>query len=201
MKGLTIYSTVNQKFSQNSNKDPQTRLHNQIESSGRLKVFEKSSEAKKQGDLSSNTARLPRKKDDLMALTGNAPENSNFIILVNNNQEKSEPDNRLANDDGTLKVIEPRQMQRLINNFSENPDRRPTLPVKTRRKKSENIKLTETEIEILKLICYENTSKEIAEKVCLGRRTIEHYRRRILIKTDSPSPIALVKFALKNGFY
>ena len=201
MKGLTIYSTVNKELTQNSNKDLQTRRQNQIESSGRLKVFEKSSEFNTQRDLSNDPAQLLLKKDNLISLTGNAPENLNFILFVGNHQEKSEPEKEIDEDDCNLKVIEPRQMEKLINNFSENLDRRPTLPVKTGKKKSENVKLTETEIEILKLICYENTSKEIAEKVCLGRRTIEHYRRRILIKTRSQSPIALVKFALKNGFY
>ncbi len=57
--------------------------------------------------------------------------------------------------------------------------------------------LSEREIEILRLICQEFTSAEIAEKLFLSPLTIETHRKRMLHKTNSKSVIGLMKYAIK----
>ena len=60
------------------------------------------------------------------------------------------------------------------------------------------INLSEKEIKIIKLICKEYTSREIAPMLELSIRTIEYYRENIMLKVKSKSAIGIYKFALKN---
>ncbi len=66
-----------------------------------------------------------------------------------------------------------------------------------KNKLSEN--LSKREIEILKLICQENTNKEIAEQLFLSVRTIEGHRNRLLLKTNSKNTAGLVMYAIINN--
>ena len=59
--------------------------------------------------------------------------------------------------------------------------------------------LSKREIEILKLICEENTNKEIAEKLFISPRTVEGHRNRILDKTNSKNTVGLVIFAIEHS--
>ena len=59
--------------------------------------------------------------------------------------------------------------------------------------------LTEREREVLKHICDELTTSEIAEKMFLSPRTIEGYRNRLLEKTGARNTAGLVVYAAKNG--
>jgi len=71
--------------------------------------------------------------------------------------------------------------------------------VKSDKKIAENTKpLSEREIEILKLICDELTTSEIAEKLFLSPKTIETHRKNILKKTGVKSIVGLIKFAISN---
>lgn len=54
------------------------------------------------------------------------------------------------------------------------------------------------ELQVLKLICQENTAGEIAEKMFLSSRTVEGYRSRLLEKTNSRNIAGLVVYALKH---
>ena len=54
------------------------------------------------------------------------------------------------------------------------------------------------EIQIIKLICAELTSKEIAETLKLNRRTIEHHKERIQEKMDVQSSVGIAVFAMSN---
>ncbi len=56
--------------------------------------------------------------------------------------------------------------------------------------------LSEREKEVLKLICEEYTSKEIAEKLCLSSLTVDTHRKNLIDKLDVKSSIGLVKYAL-----
>ncbi len=58
--------------------------------------------------------------------------------------------------------------------------------------------LSKQEIEIIKLICEDKTSKEIANILSLSLKTIEFHRSKILRKTNSKNIAALVKYALHN---
>ena len=55
------------------------------------------------------------------------------------------------------------------------------------------------ELDVLKLICEEYTTLEIAEKLFITDRTVEGHRRKLLDKTDSKNVAGLVIFACKNG--
>jgi DNA-binding NarL/FixJ family response regulator len=55
-------------------------------------------------------------------------------------------------------------------------------------------KLTEREIEIIKLIKNGSSNKEIAEQLFLSPRTVETHRARILKKLDLKNSLSLVKY-------
>jgi DNA-binding NarL/FixJ family response regulator len=59
--------------------------------------------------------------------------------------------------------------------------------------------LTEREIEIIRLICNELSSQEIAEKLFIAPKTVETHRHNILKKLGLKNTVGLVKYALKNG--
>lgn len=60
--------------------------------------------------------------------------------------------------------------------------------------------LSERETEVLKLICEEFTTSEIADKLFLSPRTIEGYRNRLLEKTGAKNTAGLVVFAARQGY-
>jgi DNA-binding NarL/FixJ family response regulator len=59
--------------------------------------------------------------------------------------------------------------------------------------------LTEREKQILKLLCQEKTTKEIADEVFLSDRTIEKIRKNLANKLEVKGTVGLVKYAIKNG--
>ena len=62
---------------------------------------------------------------------------------------------------------------------------------------SEAVTLSERELEIVKLISKEFTSKEIANKLCVSIRTIEGHKERIMEKTKSKNTVGIVMYAAK----
>ncbi|HRC32391.1 MAG TPA: response regulator transcription factor [Bacteroidia bacterium] len=61
--------------------------------------------------------------------------------------------------------------------------------------------LTARETEIVKLICKEYTTPEMADKLFLSPRTIEGHRNSIMEKTHARNTAGIVVFAMKNGLY
>lgn len=59
--------------------------------------------------------------------------------------------------------------------------------------------LTVREKEVLSLIVKEFTSEEIADKLCISKKTIDNHRQHLLEKTNCKSTVGLVKFAIKSG--
>jgi len=59
--------------------------------------------------------------------------------------------------------------------------------------------LTTREKEVLSLIVKEYTSEEIADKLCISKKTIDNHRQHLLEKTNCKSTVGLVKFAIKSG--
>lgn len=57
--------------------------------------------------------------------------------------------------------------------------------------------LNQRELDVLKLICAEHTTNEIADKLFLSPKTIEGYRKKLLEKTGSKNVVGLVKYAIK----
>jgi len=81
-----------------------------------------------------------------------------------------------------------------------------TMAVLTEENQAEKDKLngphlTKKEIEIIKLICEEHTSIEIAGKLNLSPRTVETHRERILHKIRATNIAGLVVYAMQNDIY
>ena len=62
-----------------------------------------------------------------------------------------------------------------------------------------DVHLTEKEITILKLMCEEKSTKEIADMVDLSPRTVEAIRDKLKTKTGVKSMAGLVMYAVKAG--
>ncbi len=73
------------------------------------------------------------------------------------------------------------------------------------QKKGQNpwsmIALSEREVEILKLICHELSTKEIAEKLFISVKTVESHRTKIMEKIGCKNVIGMVIYAILNGLY
>ena len=57
---------------------------------------------------------------------------------------------------------------------------------------------TKREIEVLKLICKQLTTNDIAETLFISPRTVEGHRNNLLLKTESKNVASLVIYGLKN---
>lgn len=57
------------------------------------------------------------------------------------------------------------------------------------------------EVQILRLICEGNTSKEIGDIVRSSPRTIDIHRHNLLEKSNTTNTAQLIIFAIKNGIY
>ena len=73
------------------------------------------------------------------------------------------------------------------------------------RKPSGNRKLqqlfTQRELEIIRMICEEKTTPQIAGTLFLSPRTIDGYRKEILRKMRTHSSVGIVAYAVRNGLY
>lgn len=58
--------------------------------------------------------------------------------------------------------------------------------------------LTKRESEVLKLICNQKTTNEIAEELFISPRTVEGHRNNLLLKTESKNVAGLVVFAFQH---
>jgi DNA-binding NarL/FixJ family response regulator len=59
--------------------------------------------------------------------------------------------------------------------------------------------ISDREIEILELICKQQTTKEIADELSLSTRTVDRHRDSLLTKTNSRNVAGLVAFAIQNS--
>jgi DNA-binding NarL/FixJ family response regulator len=109
-----------------------------------------------------------------------------------------------------LKNADPEEIKRAIHAVFENDYYFNDLVSNTMLKKltqrnnsalkfKEVVKLNDRETEVLKLICQELTTAEIAGKIFLSPRTIEGIRTSLIEKTGVRNTAGLVLFALKNG--
>jgi DNA-binding NarL/FixJ family response regulator len=62
-------------------------------------------------------------------------------------------------------------------------------------------KFTSRELDIIKLICKQYTSREIAEALNLSVRTVEGHREKIQEKMDVKNSVGIVIYSIKNGLY
>ena len=66
-------------------------------------------------------------------------------------------------------------------------------------KQEDQVKLTERELEILKLIVQELNNAEIADKLFISVRTVDSHRQHILEKTGVRNAAGITRFALEYG--
>jgi DNA-binding NarL/FixJ family response regulator len=66
-------------------------------------------------------------------------------------------------------------------------------------KHDDDADLSDKEIQVLKLMCDEKSTKEIAEIVEISPRTVEAIRDRLKIKTGAKSTAGLILYAVKHG--
>ncbi|GAA3593420.1 response regulator transcription factor [Flavivirga amylovorans] len=68
------------------------------------------------------------------------------------------------------------------------------------KKKKENIKLTQREIDVITLIAKEFTTQEIADSLFLSKHTIESYRKNLIAKLGVRNLAGLTKYAIKMKY-
>jgi DNA-binding NarL/FixJ family response regulator len=61
--------------------------------------------------------------------------------------------------------------------------------------------LTKREIELLRLIYLQHSSKSIAQQLFLSASTIETHRKNILYKLGAHNTVGLIKYVIKNGLF
>lgn len=75
--------------------------------------------------------------------------------------------------------------------------------IATKKEKAKNnyhqLELSRREKDIVRLVCFEKSSSEIASTLSLGKRTVENYRYNIMRKTGSKNMAGFILFALKTG--
>ena len=72
---------------------------------------------------------------------------------------------------------------------------------KLQKGKSSTINFSDREIEILKLICAEFSTKEIAEKVFLSPKTVEAHRAKLMEKIGCKNVVGMVTYGILNGIH
>lgn len=81
------------------------------------------------------------------------------------------------------------KLEEIINKYS----------VKREVKDTEHTKLGYQEFETLKLICEGLQSSEIADKLCLSKRTIDKYRANLMRKFNVTNTAQLISYVYKNN--
>jgi DNA-binding NarL/FixJ family response regulator len=66
---------------------------------------------------------------------------------------------------------------------------------------TESVVLSEKEKDIIRMICEEKTTKEIAQCLYMGSRTVEGYRIKILEKMQVKSVAGIVIYAIKHKLF
>ncbi len=69
---------------------------------------------------------------------------------------------------------------------------------RTASARGEEIKISRREKEVLKLICEEFTTPEIADKLCISLNTVESHRSNLLTKLNVRNLAGLVRVAINN---
>ncbi len=59
--------------------------------------------------------------------------------------------------------------------------------------------LTPREAEVVKLVCQECTSTEIAKKLKISPRTVENHRKKIMVKVGARNMAGVIIYAVKHG--
>jgi DNA-binding CsgD family transcriptional regulator/DNA-binding transcriptional ArsR family regulator len=66
---------------------------------------------------------------------------------------------------------------------------------------SSSSKFTPAEQKVIRLVCQQYTSEEMAEELGLSKRTVEGYRANILEKMKVRNSVGILIYAVKNGMF
>ncbi len=67
--------------------------------------------------------------------------------------------------------------------------------MKSFKRNQEEVKLTDREVEIIRMIEMDMTTRDIADKLFISERTVETHRKNILHKTNTQTVVGLLKYA------
>lgn len=113
---------------------------------------------------------------------------------------KAEADGYLLKNTGKKELIE--AIEKVVDGSTYYSDQ--VIPVLAKlihsgHEISQNVKpLSEREIEILRLVCDDFSTQQIAEQLFISPKTVETHRKNILRKTETRSVVGLMRFALQN---
>lgn len=62
-----------------------------------------------------------------------------------------------------------------------------------------NLNLSERELDVIRLISKEHSSKQIADALCISARTVDRHRENILQKLDVTSTVGIILKAMRNN--
>jgi DNA-binding CsgD family transcriptional regulator len=74
-----------------------------------------------------------------------------------------------------------------------------TLAVRTPEGSQAPVRLTRRELEVLALIAQGQTGKEIALRLGIAPKTVEHYREKVKLKVGVTRTPLLVRYAVRVG--
>ena len=109
------------------------------------------------------------------------------------------------------KNAEPSEVEQAIRNVYEEgyyfPDRIIRIMHKHIKKQNENPvrfihegqSLSPRERDLLRLVCMEKSNQEIANALSITIRTVEGYRKNLMVKIGAKNSIGMVMYALKHG--
>jgi two-component system, NarL family, response regulator NreC len=66
---------------------------------------------------------------------------------------------------------------------------------------TQKVRFSSIEMDIIRLICEENTTKRIGDMLNMSSRTVEEYRQKIRDKMDVRSTVGMVIYAIQNKLY
>jgi DNA-binding CsgD family transcriptional regulator/DNA-binding transcriptional ArsR family regulator len=84
---------------------------------------------------------------------------------------------------------------------SQNADDTKLPDRKARSASISSSRFTPAEQKVIRLVCQQYTSEEIADELGLSKRTVEGYRANILEKMKAKNSVGILIYAVKNGLY
>jgi DNA-binding NarL/FixJ family response regulator len=151
-------------------------------------------------------------KEAMTKIKAKHPEVKVIVLSSHDEEEFIVPMIELGAHGYMLKTAEPNEIENAIGSVSENGfyfseavnrvmlhglvskhNVKPTFP--------EIDPLSEREIEVIRGICQEMTTTEIAGSLFISPRTVEYHRNNILLKTGARNVAGLVVYALTKGIY
>lgn len=88
--------------------------------------------------------------------------------------------------------------QQIVSSFEEILFHRQLVHDRFRRTDAADV-LQKRELEVLRLLCRQLSSKQIAERLFISKHTVDNHRKRMLKKTGMQNTAGLVQWAIQNG--